>query len=395
MATAADADTTTAMLNRDLTKIQTWSVKWKMKFNPGKSEDIIFSTKRTFNLVPPVTVVGSVIKRVDIHKHLGVYLAFDLNWTKQIHEVCMKANRKLAVLRTVNGLKRGTLDVLYKLTVRSVIDYCLPVYFGTLNQSDIFRLEQIQYRAAKFVTGALHYSSKEKLNVELGWESIADRYNILGLSLFHKIHIGETRPLVKKCMPSINPQIYDNTRNCRVYMKSPFTSVKMSRSFFPHFTQNWTNLDKSIQTSFSLQDFKSKIKNKFKPVRKKHFNKGSKIGNTLLTRLRLGRSLLREHGYTIGLSDTTVCDCHHPRESTMHFLIDCFLYTSERLTLFEEVSCLLPKFNEFGKNKKVDILLNGFHPDNPDWLQLNINLQIKVQKYILKTKRFHNPSETE
>ena len=69
--------------------------------------------------------------------------------------------------------------------------------------------------------------------------------------------------------------------------------------------------------------------------------------------------------------------------------------TSERLTLFEEVTCLLPKFNTFGKNTKVDILLNGFQTDNTDWFQLNINLQIKVQKYILKTKRFHNPSETE
>ena len=61
---------------------------------------------------------------------------------------------------------------MYKLTVRSVIDYALPVYYKCLTQSQIGRLEDIQYRAGKIVTGALHFTSKEKLNLELGWESI-------------------------------------------------------------------------------------------------------------------------------------------------------------------------------------------------------------------------------
>ena len=48
---------------------------------------------------------------------------------------------------------------------------------------------KIQYRAGKIVTGALHYTSKEKLNLELGWETIIDRGNLLSLSIFHKIHL--------------------------------------------------------------------------------------------------------------------------------------------------------------------------------------------------------------
>ena len=65
------------------------------------------------------------------------------------------------------------------------------------------RLEKLQYRAAKLVTGALHFSSKEKLNSELGWESIQCRANMLGLNIFHKIHLKETRPLIYKCMPKL------------------------------------------------------------------------------------------------------------------------------------------------------------------------------------------------
>ena len=73
--------------------------------------------------------------------------------------------------------------------------------FGTsLKLSDLKRLEQIQYKAGKRVSGALHLSSTEKLNQELGWESIKTRIDFLGLSLFHKVALGETRPLLRSCL---------------------------------------------------------------------------------------------------------------------------------------------------------------------------------------------------
>ena len=130
----------------------------------------------------------------------------------QLNEVCLRANKKLSVLRSEKILNRQTLDLLYKITVRSVIDYALPVYFNNLTQKQKMRLEQIQYRAAKLVTGALHLTSKDKINTELGWESIKKRSEILGLNIFHKIHRYETRPLIRSCMPKINYERENNLR---------------------------------------------------------------------------------------------------------------------------------------------------------------------------------------
>ena len=96
------------------------------------------------------------------------------------------------------------MDVLYKLTVRSVIDYALIVYYKSLKQTDIGRLENLQYRSGKLVCGALHYTNKDKLNLELGWESIMDRGNLLSINIFHKIHRHETRPLIRVCMPKLD-----------------------------------------------------------------------------------------------------------------------------------------------------------------------------------------------
>ena len=133
---------------------------------------------------------------------------------------------------------------MYKLTVRSVIDYALPVYCKTLNQTEIARLEQIQYRAAKLVTGALHLTSKDKLNSELGWETIQKRSELLGLNFFHKIHLHETRPLIRNCMPKLDFEREHFLRSKGGYI--PFKNIgnKFKTSFFPHHSELWNNLPK-------------------------------------------------------------------------------------------------------------------------------------------------------
>ena len=45
MATGPDPAMTASQLNRDLEKIHTWSLRWKVSFNPKKTKDIIFSKK--------------------------------------------------------------------------------------------------------------------------------------------------------------------------------------------------------------------------------------------------------------------------------------------------------------------------------------------------------------
>ena len=163
-ATGSDPAETVSQLNRDLNKISSWAKQWKVSFNAKKSKDIIFS-KKYVNNSPPLCFDGLLIDRVNKHKHLGLLLTSTLDFSQHVNDVCLRANRKLSVLRSVNILNRQTLDLLYKLTVRSVIDYGLPVYYKSLTLSQIGRLESIQYKAGKIVTGALQFTSKDKINL--------------------------------------------------------------------------------------------------------------------------------------------------------------------------------------------------------------------------------------
>ena len=348
--TAVDKDPclTTEKLNRDLQKISDWSNIWKVTFNASKTKDMIFS-KKVLNNSTPIMFNNIVVDRVASHKHLGVYLTSTLDWSLQVHETCMKAYRKLAVLRSVKLLHRNTLDLLYKLTVRSIIDYGLIVYGTSLKQSDLKRYEQIQYRAGKLITGALHLTSSEKLNIELGWESIQTRVDFLGLSLFHKINYYETRPLVRECLTSLNMRIH--SKQYGKYMPYPKYGRKFDQSYFPYFSKKWDSLDKSLRNTVFFKEFKGKLKERYKPIRLRHYSYGSRLGNKLWTRMRLGRTYLNSHGFAIQKVKSPSCMCHFNNETPTHYLLDCFLYTVERQSLFDRVSQLVTNFDRLSKTK--------------------------------------------
>ena len=385
-ASAVDPAETAAILNRDLIKIATWADKWKVTFNAKKSKDIIFSNK-ILNNSPPLHFHDKQIERVNSHKHLGLVLTSNLDWSSQVEQVCLKANRKLAVLRTVRFLNRQTLDLLYKLTVRSIIDYALPIYCNSLRQIELRRYEDIQYRSAKLVTGALHLTSKEKLNLELGWESLKCRANILGLNIFHKIHIKETRPLVTKCMPEIDSKREHLLRSNGGYLSFKSYNSSFKKSFFPYYAKMWNALEKESKSK-NLQDFKIYTKDSMKPTRYKFYSRGSKLSNALLTRIRVGRSCLNQHKFVIGKIDSPECKCHFKEESPQHYFLDCFLYSLERQYLFDLIEHYIPNFKKLNKKCKLDIIMNGLERDNTEYFHLNTNLTLAVQLYILKTKRF-------
>ena len=390
LATGHDPAETSATINRDLQKISEWATKWKVTFNASKSKDMIFSNKQLFNS-PPIVFNNTFVKRVAEHKHLGLWLSPSLSWSKHVHETCLKASRKLYVLRSVKFLNRRTLDMLYKIQIRSCIDYMLPVYYHTLKTTEKARLDQVQYRAGLLASSTLYFTSKDKLNIELGWETLSDRADFLGLTLFQKIHLKQTRPLIFNCMSTLNEF---HSRSKGNYKLFPNFGSNFSNSYFPYFTKRWNSLSNHIKSKFDLIDFKEELKTLIKPKKYRHFNKGSKIGNANLTRLRVGRSFLNSHSFSIGHSESPLCLCHFPDENPSHFLLSCWLYNEERQTLLWSVNQLVPVFNSSPKRKQLEILLFGHDIDNPDMFSTNIKLQLLVQKFILDTKRFDHPTPT-
>ena len=100
-----------------------------------------------------------------------------------------------------------------------------------LKVTDLARLENLQYKAAKIVTGAYHYTSKDKLNLELGWETIKARGDLLSVIFFQKNHLQETRPLIRACMPKLDLEKTCNTRSKSGYIPFRYKGDKFNNYF--------------------------------------------------------------------------------------------------------------------------------------------------------------------
>ena len=161
--------------------------------------------------------------------------------------------------------------------------------------------------------------------------------------------------------------------------------VAFQKSFFPYFTKKWNELPISIR-GLPIFEFKIKLKSLLTPTKSRHFAYGPKLGNKLLTRLRVGRSYLNSHSFSIGKTPSPECKCHHPNETIMHYIMHCFLYTIERQSLFVQIAQVVPNFSNLPQYKQLDLLLNGY--SNPDYHDENIEITKLIQKYILSSKRF-------
>ena len=131
-------------------------------------------------------------------------------------------------------------------------------------------------------------TSIEKLNLELGWETIQLRAKMLGLNIFHKIHLNETRPLISKCMPKLDTQRPNILRSNGGYLPFDNNSNSLEKSFFPNISKLWNSLER-INRSKNLHDFKLYTKISMKPPKYKFYSRGNKFSNTLLTNLKKSR----------------------------------------------------------------------------------------------------------
>ena len=365
----------TALMS-DLNVITQWGNQWKMEFNPDITKqaiEVIFSYKYKKPLHPPLSFNGIPVKREVCTKHLGVYLDERLNFRKHISEKVKKANKGIGLLKFLSKYTtRRVLDMMYKLYVRPHLDYGDVLYHNQIKES-MDLLESVQYNAGLIVAGCWKGTNRIKLYNELGWESLSDRRHFRRLSLYYQIKNGLSPTYLTDAIKDVPL----NTTN------------RYSNSFFPYCRLHWSNLDEPIKNSQSLSKFKSCILKSIRPSTKPYYNISDRYGLSLLVKLRVYFSDLREHRFRHSFNcRSPVCSCLNGDESTQHFLLFCNNFTRARRMFFNEVEHLYP--NSTGllasdPDKLMNIVLHG--SDDLDSRTNELMLKSTIT-YIKATKRF-------
>ena len=80
-----------------------------------------------------------------------------------------------------------------------------------------------------------------------------------------------------------------------------------------------------------------KLVNSLRPPKQSVFEISGIVGVTLLTRLRLGFSHLKEHKFCHNVLNSSRCICSDGDETTEHFLLHCHHFANTRSALLEQV----------------------------------------------------------
>lgn len=115
----------------NLTNLQDWLTKWRIKINSTKSEAIEFKRRRG-TLDTKLTIFNSQIEWQDKVKYLGVILDKKLLWgahvTSQVRKATVRLIQLYPVLNRASKLKISSGLTVYKALLRPVLLYAAPIW---------------------------------------------------------------------------------------------------------------------------------------------------------------------------------------------------------------------------------------------------------------------------
>lgn len=294
-----------------------------------------------------------------------------LSFREHIAEALTKAKSGLSLMKYLaKYINREKLDMTYKMYVRPHLEYG-DVIFHDSCQDMMDLIESIQYQAGLIVTGCWKGTSRLKLLNELGWELLSERRRFHRLSLYYKIKNKDAPEYLQKY----------------VLTSAPEGTERYKRTFFPYCYKHWETVDESLKNIDSLDHFKSKLIKSIRPIKSPFFKVLDRYGLSLLTRLRVDFSDLREHRFdhNFNCPDPT-CKCELEVESSEHFLLRCPRFVLQRKALLETISNVInPGILTIPHDHLARILLFGSTAYNEVANRLIIEATII---YIKKSKRF-------
>ena len=383
-----DFSATQISLQTDLDNILQYGQKWKITFNGSKTIQQTFSLKNTPN-IPKLFFDDQPIPVNSSHKHLGISLSNDLKFKTHINDIIKKINRAMGPIYPVaKHIPRDILHQIYLTYIRPYFDYCDTIYDGLITKGDALRLERLQNRAARLITGTMLRTPTDKLRQELGWPSLENRRKIHKLLLYHRIQSTNSQipPYIKSILPETRMSEIGKTLRNSESLTQPYNRTSaFKNSFIPNTTKLWNNLPPHIRQS-NYSTFKQFIHEQFSPPRPHiYFTLGSKVGNKLHTRLRVGMSQLNAHLFQFQLTDSPSCSCGSQPETVEHFFLKCKLYDNLRSELFDKLSVIIgTNFATMTKSLQKDIIINGQNLRGPSGREV----AYWVQKYIITSQRF-------
>ena len=228
-------------IQSDLDYISSWSSANYMKLNAKKCKEIRVCFFRDTPVLEPLTIDGIPINVVDCHKVLGTVLNSSQKWTDHVNMITKKAAKRLYIIRTLkrSGMTADDLLTIYIALIRSVLEYCCPVWHTNLPSYLSEQIERLQKRVLRIIFPSLSY--REALSAA-DCVRLDDNRQRLCLNPLQKINSNgdnKLNPLIPNSRLSEHGRPLRNSDSLSIFK---CRTDRFKRSFFPALTQYFNNI---------------------------------------------------------------------------------------------------------------------------------------------------------
>ena len=155
-----------------------------LSLSAAKSTVTLFTPwNKEYGRLPPISLDNDVIPQVNNPKLLGVTLDPLFTFSAHASAIARKAGSRLGVLRalsdTVFGHDKECLSLTFKALIRPFFDYAAPIVFPLYSNSSLHRLQLVQNRALRLVTGCHNASAVDHLHAETEILPVGDHLELL------------------------------------------------------------------------------------------------------------------------------------------------------------------------------------------------------------------------
>jgi hypothetical protein len=303
-----------------------------MSASAEKSTITLLTSHRGENNVHPrVTLNGS---RLPLNKNptlLGLTYDTHMTFTPHTNNIVNKANTKQKVLQSLSNNKFGqekeTLELIYRQFNRPTINYASPAWHPALADSNINKLQIVQNKALRSITGCTKTTPIPHLHAETKILPIRNHLDMIGTQFYSK---AQTHP-----HPCHNLTRQHQNPRLRAQGPATYYSTIYNNIDPPH---PETNPIKHIHTALTGRYLNNlpvnNTLNEPPPAihpSEKTLNRRQRV---TLARLRAGHSNdLQHYRHWTNQVETPTCPrCGDAPEDVEHVMLDCAARAQARLT---------------------------------------------------------------
>ena len=242
-----------------ITRTEEWALTWHGQFGHSKTKILTTNESNLQQAITP-TIEKQPIAIVRDHRHLGITLTSDLNWSSHVQSLVSMASKRSGLLRLMSHqLPRAVTIRLFKSYVRPTMEYASAVWHGSLKEEDALSIERIQAGVARCLLKADWCTPKPTLLEQLDWPALRWRREIASLTFFHKI-IQRQLPPLTDCLFPFAHSVSNRSQRKPLQLLLPQTrSTRFTKSFFYRSALLWNSLPSCIQEISSSTKFRKAI----------------------------------------------------------------------------------------------------------------------------------------